>query len=166
MGPHRVIEAEQAWLKLWQAVAADRARVAAGKQVFFAGVHIEGDHAPLRQRERGLETFGERCLLSGRIRKRSMTTSMLCFSFLASSGMLSRSTMAPSTHADETLRLQARTLVLERTLASAHHGRKDCQPALRGPGHDAVDHLADALRRGAVRGSGKTGYTRAYNSRR
>ena len=61
-GAHRVVEAEQPRLQFRQAVAADRAGVAAGEDLFAAAVHVQRQRAALGQLQGGFETLGQALL--------------------------------------------------------------------------------------------------------
>jgi hypothetical protein len=89
--PHRRIEREQARLQFGDGVVAHRAGELGVEQVLLAAVHFERQRAAFGQAQRGLEAFGHRCCMSGRIFRRSITTSMSCFSAFFSFGRLSNS---------------------------------------------------------------------------
>ncbi len=148
---HRVVEREQPRLELGERVVADRAREAGSRTATRAPESMSSAIArPSALRSAVSNDSARRCLIcdaSLPIFSRSITTSMLCFSFFFSFGSDSASTIAPST--------RKRT----KPCACIAANRSTCSPFFSrtagariisrvpsGMREHVVDHLGDALR--------------------
>ncbi len=145
-GAHRIVEAEQAWLQLRQAVAAHRAGVAAGEDLLALVVHVQRQGAAFGKLQGGFEALGQALLALGPDAQAvDDDVDVVLLSLFQRRHAVDFQHLAVDAQAHIALRLQAGAFVLEAALLAARDGGQHGQPRLGRPAQHRVDHLADAL---------------------
>jgi len=146
-GADRVIKTKQTRLQFGQAMAANRTRIAAGKQVFLVGVHVERHDAALRQGQRGFKTLGQPLFALGLDTQAvNHDIDIVLFVFVELGHAVEVDHFSVDAHAHKPLCLQTRALIFKTAFACACDWSQDRQPALGRPVQYAIDHLTDVLR--------------------